>query len=189
MLVHDFDLGDFNLDGFPDAFAAGEGIAVMVGNGAGSFQAASPAGIRYWEGAGSLAAADFNHDGNVDVAATLENIEIILGRGDGSFQKGYFVPSGLSGGWLTTVDLNRDGNVDLVVSAGDISILLGKGDGSFQLPRTYRLGVAGKISSGDFNGDGIPDLAAAGYDGPGAVLLGLGDGSFNVRSLGVTHTY
>src|SRR5258705_13860710 len=65
-----------------------------------------------------------------------------------------------------------------------MSVFRGKGDGSFQARRTSATGFgssAGMIT-GDFNGDGIPDLASGSIDNgkPGKVgiSLGNGDGTF-----------
>ena len=59
-------------------------------------------------------------------------------------------------------------------------MLLGNGDGTFQPQITYAVGsLPSAIVTGDFNGDGRPDLAVE-TDIPASVvtLLGQGDGSF-----------
>jgi len=68
---------------------------------------------------------------------------------------------------------------------GRVSILLGNGDGTFRTAVDYAAGVGPiGVAVGDFNGDGISDLAVANYgdaNGRGgnlSVLLGNGDGSF-----------
>ena len=64
--------------------------------------------------------------------------------------------------------------------SGDVSVLLGRGDGTFK-PQS-RFGAGSRPSSvavGDFNGDGIQDLAVTNSGSANvSVLLGLGDGSF-----------
>jgi hypothetical protein len=61
-----------------------------------------------------------------------------------------------------------------------VAVLLGVGSGDFQAARNFRL-VNGSTSVvvGDFNGDGIPDLAVGHDFGNNvSVLLGDGDGDF-----------
>jgi hypothetical protein len=56
-------------------------------------------------------------------------------------------------------------------------VLLGKGDGTFRPAVNYATGPAPSwVAVGDFNGDGIPDLAVA--TDTVSVLLGKGDGTF-----------
>src|SRR5439155_1700338 len=91
-------------------------------------------------------------------------------------------------------DFNRDGKLDLAVadygsgchgylcntSSTTVSVLLGNGDGTFQAPRTFVAGIGpNSVAVGDFNGDGILDLAVANYiSWTVSVLLGSGDGAF-----------
>jgi hypothetical protein len=111
---------------------------------------------------------------------------------------------------LVSADFNRDGVLDLaVVNANNntVSILLGKGAGTFAPAVNYTVNlnsnsvcittcgaVAIAIAVGDFNGDGIPDLAITnipintgcslnslfsnGLCSSVAILLGNGDGTF-----------
>src|SRR5262249_49577783 len=59
-----------------------------------------------------------------------------------------------------------------------VSILLGKGDGTFTLDRNYQVGGQPQsIAVRDFDGDGIPDIVAAGTQSL-SILLGNGDGTF-----------
>lgn len=85
-------------------------------------------------------------------------------------------------------DLNSDGKLDLTtanIDTNNVSVLLGNGDGTFAPPMTFPLSSSYftgplSVAVGDFNGDRIPDLAAApgGPVGSIAVLLGNGDGTF-----------
>ena len=61
-----------------------------------------------------------------------------------------------------------------------VSVLLGNGDGSFRLARTLTMPMHGATAAaGDFNHDGISDLAVVDpATGSVRVLLGTGDGSF-----------
>jgi hypothetical protein len=90
---------------------------------------------------------------------------------------------------VAVADFNGDGRLDLVVANqgsppdfmdGSVSVLLGNGDGSFQAARNIPTGISPEaVAVGDFNGDGIADLAVANYGSNNlSVLLGNGDGSF-----------
>lgn len=66
---------------------------------------------------------------------------------------------------VVTGDLNNDGNVDLVVSsnAGDVSVFLGTGTGAFGASTTYAMTSSlNSAALGDFNRDGLLDLAVDG---------------------------
>jgi len=84
-------------------------------------------------------------------------------------------------------DFNGDGVPDMAVAnfgdsefPGDVSVLLGSADGTLEAARSFRAGRRPRsIAVGDFNGDGIQDLAVAdGESNDVSVLLGNGDGSF-----------
>ena len=95
---------------------------------------------------------------------------------------------------VTSADFNGDGIPDLAASCpanGTVGIFLGNGDGTFTqtgslvLPGSYGPGSNGgsldDMVAGDFNGDGIEDLAVA--DGYGtAIFLGNGDGTFTYKA-------
>ncbi len=88
-------------------------------------------------------------------------------------------------------DFNGDGIPDLAAVSvnpldfldSTVSVLLGKGDGTFQPLQAYATGLdPGFVAVGDFNGDGIPDLATANRgDNTVSVLLGNGDGTFQAQ--------
>ncbi len=118
-----------------------------------------------------------------------------------SFLPAVTVPVGVNPRAVTVADFNNDGKPDLAVlnagpfstSQSSVSVLLGNGDGSFQPAVTTALlnsgagnGNAQSVAVGDFNGDGLPDVAlnTTGPAGPAVeVLLGKGDGSFQPNHL------
>ena len=84
-------------------------------------------------------------------------------------------------------DFNRDGKLDMAVvntglgsGTGSVSILLGNGDGTFQTQVPYATGnLPYAPVSGDFNHDGITDIAVANRnDNTVSIYLGIGDGTF-----------
>ena len=178
-------VGDFNNDGILDLaignFTATNSVAVLMGNGDGSFRPASfyPAG----DMSSGIAVGDFNGDGKLDLATAdyySNTISILLGNGDGTLRPPISYSTNQSPVAIVTGDFNGDGELDLAVAAGGVSIFLGNGDGTFHSGPTLSMGAFG-ICVGDFNGDGILDIATANFPSfPGAavVALGNGDGTF-----------
>jgi hypothetical protein len=109
-------VADFNNDGIPDlavggAASCGNGSAVLLGNGDGTFGAPICLGAMGY----GIATGDFNNDGNQDVAVASVNGGrlVYLGKGTGKFkalpeQNIQFIPT-----QLVTADFNGDGNLDL----------------------------------------------------------------------------
>jgi hypothetical protein len=140
--------GDFNGDGKLDLllltpdFGSGATMAILLGNGNGTFQApvTYPVPIAPY-----LALGDFNGDGKPDIAICggLNGgvVSILINNGDGTFKSpvNYSVSGNVLA--LAAADLNGDGKLDLVVPSGGtsatISVLLGNGDGTFGSPIVY----------------------------------------------------
>jgi hypothetical protein len=180
---------DFNNDGKLDvaiADSGDNGIAIMLGNGDGTFQTFTEyaAGL----GVGGLTAGDFNGDGKLDLAAFDTGtgaVAILLGNGDGTFQKDQtYGTTGQDPYSIAAGDFNRDGKLDLAVADKTaVAVMLGDGDGTFQKAVKYKSPFAnGAMATADFNADGKLDLALTGQAIGGtpalAVLLGDGDGTF-----------
>ncbi len=187
-------IGDFNGDGKLDAAIAVPlpisgtfGVAVLLGNGDGTFQP-NPATYSLSLGPSALASADVNKDGKLDLVSVGSGltvgsggvVSVLLGNGDGTFQTAkntpFPNPSGPIAG-LVVADFNLDGNPDVATSSdnGFLNVLLGNGDGTFQTPIVGSNEIP--LAAGDLNGDGKPDLICIGGGGA-SVLLGNGNGTF-----------
>jgi hypothetical protein len=200
--------GDLTGDGFPEIVSANCGdntITIYVNNGTGGFL--NGQGVYYAGGIApsssstayvqpyAVSIADVNGDGIADVVSTnyySGDVTVLLGNGDGTVQlanHGY-----ATGGYPNTApvlaDFNGDGVLDLVVTDDIYSFayLQGFGDGSFRAAVNYYAPTtdngelqAYDIATGDFNGDGFPDVvignccsdATAGI----TVFLSNGDGT------------
>jgi len=98
--------------------------------------------------------------------------------GTGSFSAG--VSLGFSVNVTEVADLNTDGVDDIVIAQnGSIGIAISNGNGTFQAVRNYTsLGIVQDAKAGDFNGDGILDVAATDTTSVLSVYYGNGNGTF-----------
>src|SRR5262245_54415049 len=131
-------------------------------------------------------------------------LEALEDRTVPSFLPPVTLPVGVDPRAVTVADFNHDGKPDLaVVNVGpsspssiqsSLSVLLGNGSGSFQPAVTTAVlnggagnGNAQSVTVGDFNGDGLTDLALSTSGSPAnsavEVMLGKGDGSFQSNHL------
>ncbi len=202
-------VGDFNRDGWLDLAACdfySDAVTILLGNGDGSFRAAQA----YFGGAVAMAVGDFNGDGLLDLAVDgVSTVTIFLSKGDGTFQAASTFATGGGVGALAVADFNGDGKLDIATAnfrtsldrfhpgiiESDVRIFLGNGDGTFQAAGSFPAGIGPiSLAVGDFNGDGVPDLAVAdrGYQTPGntvSILLGNGDGTFRDPQIYTVGTY
>src|SRR5207248_6261372 len=109
-------VADFNGDGKLDLVVSnppGSNVAVLLGNGDGSFQSPATYSTGYEP---ILAVGDLNSDGKLDFAIAnvgSGTINTLLGNGNGGFQQtvSYNVPAGVMS--VALGDFNGDGKLDL----------------------------------------------------------------------------
>jgi hypothetical protein len=201
------DLAVLNLNQ-PDSCYQNGGVGtlqILLGNGAGGFSTASntcfqESGINI-VGFPFLVAEDFDGNGNLGLAAEsyADGVSALLiypGNGDGTLSESDVEP--LSDEPKTIIpafaDFNGDGHLDFSFTQTDddfpgIFVYLGNGNGTFTCcyggDLSYPAGTG--VFAGDFNGDGILDLAIINYDAdvqtgpitPLGIVLGVGGGFFS----------
>jgi hypothetical protein len=188
--------------------APGSAVAILLGNGNGTFQAEKD--VKLINGANTYlnpydaAIGDLNGDGKVDLAVTIEDqtnlhqgIAVALGNGDGTFQTPTLLASTMQNpaldvplpGYVKIVDMNQDGIPDMVYSNSQFStvgILYGKGAGAFSDPVEFPADRwAWGLALVDLNKDGGTDVVVSGnsLDFSGvAVLFNSGGNKATVSS-------
>jgi Bacterial type II and III secretion system protein/FG-GAP-like repeat len=201
---------DFNGDGHEDlvvtstnASGTAGNVSILLGNGDGTFQAPTlaasvPAGVMPV----SVLVANFNTTlAGVDVAVSNQSdntISIFHVDPGGAFTSAtpllIQLPAGYKPAGLASGTFTNSGHTDLVASDegnNSVSVFLGNGDGTFQTRTDYATGNSPiYVATGDFNGDGITDLAiannrAATSNNTGdTVTILLGQANINDTSVG-----
>lgn len=195
-------VADFNGDGIEDLAVANSGdgtVTVLLGNGAAGFTAASGSPITIGGTPDFLAVADFNRDGAADIAVVnldSNTVSVLLGNGLGGFNGAAGSPFAVGNGpyGVVAADFNGDGIADIAsvnVFDNTVTVLLGNGSGGFTAASGSPFAVGPSptaLTVGDFNGDGLTDIATSNSGSGGAgndvtVLLGNGSGGFTAASV------
>jgi hypothetical protein len=146
-------------------------IALFLGNGDGTF--ASPTTVAAGASLSAIATADFRKNGITDVViasqnpggevATSGSILVLFGDGNGNLATSSTVALTSAPESVLVVDFNNDGYPDVLATStdGSLSLLLNDGTGHFSTATSVGTapGVFSMTAAGDFNGDGLSDIA------------------------------
>ena len=183
---------DLNGDHKPD-LVIGTGdtvstVTILLGKGNATFRGAPDTSVG--TAPSSIAVADFNGDGIPDfvtASPSSNSLSVALGSGHGRFKAVTTVPLIFSPSLVVAGDINGDGNQDLVITGSPgsfqpLAILFGNGSGHFSAPLFVPgIGSITAIALGDVTNDGRLDIVV-----PGAVLIGNGDGTFQLKTVSGT---
>jgi FG-GAP-like repeat/FG-GAP repeat len=183
---------DFNNDGREDVIArnAKGGLDVALSTGDGAYGSPVSYAIPGGADVSFFAIGDFNSDGKADLAVVGSDnaIHLFLNNGSGKFSQSAAFPvqNVISLNDIAVGDFNRDGVMDIAfTNALNLTVWFGNGRGGFTVGPTIPVSNTDYLMLGDFDGDGLADLAIGdrnNYDSV-EVLYGNGKGQFPARSL------
>jgi hypothetical protein len=178
-------VSDFNSDGHQDLLMVGVGEGTIIdyyvafGNGDGTFQSPLVTSTQN-NAAGDFVVADLNGDGIADLAQasySQGDVGVQLGAGDGTFPYTFptYCYTTYPTSYLRLADFNGDSVLDaafITYSGGGLFVGPGHSDGSFGPCSLVDAGPSpGPFAIGDFNQDGVPDLAVPNYQPNGTVSV------------------
>ena len=203
--VNSLAVGDVNGDSFPDIVAGvdlgsqpvASSVTVYSNDGAGNFTAGAPLTFA-GSFPGPMALADIRGTGKNDLILSVNNpssLYLFPNQGNGTFGQPVTIASLGPDRWFAVADFNGDGRPDIAYEGVNAStgnpnthLLINQGGGVFTDVVPAELANAGGIMVvGDFNDDGLPDLAIQVSNQSSVSLqtfLNMGNNSFaNVSSL------
>lgn len=157
--------GDKKLD-FVTGSTTTNNVSLVLGNGDGTFGTATP----FAAGSSSLRPllAEVTGDTFLDLIVSrigARDTAVFAGKGDGTFDTAPLGQTAVGAGQVNIllIDLDADGKRDLILNnttASTFNVSRALGNGLFAEPQTFPAGsMPFGAASGDFNGDGLTDLA------------------------------
>jgi hypothetical protein len=172
-------------------------VAISLGNGNGTFQAATTLATLTGPAPSSIFFADFNGDGKLDFAGTVDNqLKVYLSAGSNFLAPASLVTSDdvYASNISMAGDLTGDGKPE-IISVNDqtntVTVYVNNGNGTFQTGvyynntgNKYMYPYAAAIA--DFNQDGKNDLVLSDYYG-GSITIFTGNGDGTLTSLPIAY--
>ena len=138
-------------------------------------------------GAADINVGDLNGDGRPDLVTSMGSANVVavyFANASGGYGAATLYPAGTQPIDAVLADFNADNKLDLAIEGlTDASVLFGNGTGGFGAPTTITFApeIVSDVRTGDFNGDGKPDLAIAtilsGQPTGGKLRILLNDGA------------
>jgi len=128
--------GDLNNDSHPDLVVVNQAdntVSVLLGNGNGTFTAATNSPFATGQAPTAVTISDFNADGNLDIAVTdpqTDSVSVFLGVGQGLFAPAFELPVGSNPSALLSAALSGASLPDVAVAddpsgaTGQVTVIL-----------------------------------------------------------------
>jgi Flp pilus assembly secretin CpaC len=128
--------GDMNNDSHPDLAVVNQSdntVSVLLGNGDGTFTAATNSPLSAGQGPTAVTIADFNADGHQDIAVTdpqTDSVSVFLGLGQGLFAPAFELPVGTNPRAILSAALSGASLPDVAVTddpsgtTGQVTVIL-----------------------------------------------------------------
>lgn len=162
---------DFSGDGAADLAVAlhnSNSVLMLTNNGAGGFTPTGTTGVG--NDPRALGTGDVDADGDTDVVSSNRDgnsVSVLVNNGTGALSLAGTTSVGADLRGVAVADFNNDGMGDVAVSSHDtrqVAVFMSTGGGSLGAATLLSVGANRRsegLTTGDFNGDGLIDIAAA----------------------------